>query len=170
MKRRDFLKISGAGALALSCTPRKSTAPAGDGEMVLRTNPNNGDRTSLLGYGCMRWPMVKDEDGRDVIDQAAVNEMVDYAMAHGINYYDTSPVYLQGQSEIAAGEALKRYPRESYYLATKLSNFGDTSPEGSKRMFEESLKNLNTDYIDYYLLHALGSNGRRQEASRRLRP
>lgn len=166
MKRRDFLKISGTGALALSCAPRKSTAPAGDGEMVLRTNPNNGDRTSLLGYGCMRWPMVKDDSGRDVIDQAAVNEMVDYAMDHGINYYDTSPVYLQGQSEIAAGEALKRYPRESYYLATKLSNFGDTSPEGSKRMFEESLKNLNTDYIDYYLLHALGSNGRRSYQAR----
>ena len=165
MKRRDFLKISGAGALALACAPKQRPVeePA---QMQYRTNPNNGDKTSLIGYGCMRWPMVKGEDGKDRIDQEAVNEMVAYAMDHGINYYDTSPVYLQGQSEIATGEALKPYPRESYYLATKLSNFGDTSPEGSRRMFEESLKNLHTDYIDYYLLHALGSSGRRSYQAR----
>ena len=165
MKRRDFLKISGAGALTLACAPKQRPVeePA---QMQYRTNPNNGDKTSLIGYGCMRWPMVKGEDGKDRIDQEAVNEMVAYAMDHGINYYDTSPVYLQGQSEIATGEALKPYPRESYYLATKLSNFGDTSPEGSRRMFEESLKNLHTDYIDYYLLHALGSSGRRSYQAR----
>ncbi len=93
MKRRDFLKISAAGAIALACAPKKSSLeePA---EMQYRTNPLNGDKTSLLGYGCMRWPMVKGEDGKDHIDQAAVNEMVDYAMAHGINYYDTSPAIM----------------------------------------------------------------------------
>ena len=165
MKRRDFLKISAAGAIALACAPKKSSAeePA---EMQYRTNPLNGDKTSLLGYGCMRWPMVKGEDGKDRIDQAAVNEMVDYAMAHGINYYDTSPAYLQGQSEKAAGDALSRYPRDSYYLATKLSNFADSSPEASKKMFEASLVNLHTDYVDYYLLHALGGSGRRSYQSR----
>ncbi|MBR6932234.1 MAG: aldo/keto reductase, partial [Bacteroidales bacterium] len=163
MDRRDFLKISGAGALSLgaaACAP-KNNAPAGDGreEMVLRTNPRNGDKVSLLGYGCMRWPMIKDENGQDVIDQAAVNEMVDYAMAHGINYYDTSPAYLQGQSERAAGIALSRYPRASYYIATKLSNFGDNSREASLQMYEDSFKDLQTDYFDYYLFHSIGRGG-----------
>ena len=161
MDRRQFLKITGAGsALALAgCAPGKSAPETGDGKVVLRTNPRNGDRTSLLGYGCMRWPMIKDADGKDIIDQEAVNEMVDYAMAHGINYFDTSPAYLQGQSERAAGIALSRYPRDSYYLATKLSNFGDTSPEASKRMYAESFRDLLTDYFDYYLFHAIGLGG-----------
>ena len=144
MDRRDFLKISGAGALSLgaaACAP-KTNAPAetGPAEMAIRTNPRNGDRVSLIGYGCMRWPMIKDENGNDIIDQDAVNEMVDYAMAHGINYYDTSPAYLRGQSEQAAGIALSRYPRESYYIATKLSNFGDNSREASLQMYEDSFK------------------------------
>lgn len=69
--------------------------------------------------------MKKGEDGKDHIDQEAVNEMVDYAYRNGVNYYDTSPAYLQGQSEEAAGIALSRYPRESYYIATKLSNFNN---------------------------------------------
>ena len=61
-------------------------------------NPNNSDKVSLLGFGCMRWPMIE-KDGARVIDQEAVNEMVDYALAHGVNYFDTSPAYLMGQSE-----------------------------------------------------------------------
>ena len=163
MDRRDFLKISGAGAVALgtaACAPKKN-APAAEEpeEMVIRTNPRNGDRVSLLGYGCMRWPMIKDADGNDIIDQDAVNEMVDYAMAHGINYYDTSPAYLRGQSERAAGIALSRYPRDSYYIATKLSNFGDNSREASLQMYEDSFKDLQTDYFDYYLFHSIGRGG-----------
>ena len=75
--------------------------------MEYRTAPDGG-KVSLLGYGCMRWPMIKDSEGKDVIDQEAVNEMVDYAYSHGVNYYDTSPAYLQGQSEAAAGTALSR--------------------------------------------------------------
>lgn len=160
MKRRDFIKIGGAAVLTAACAPRiKEEAPVTKG-MEYRTNPINGDKTSLLGYGCMRWPMIPGPDGKDIIDQEAVNEMVDYAMKSGINYYDTSPAYLQGQSEKAAAIALGKYPRDSYYLATKLSNFGDSSPEASKKMFEESLKIFNTDYIDYYLLHAIGGGGR----------
>ena len=161
MDRRQFLKITGAGsALALAgCAPKKAAPAADDAKVVLRTNPRNGDQTSLLGYGCMRWPMIKDAEGKDIIDQEAVNEMVDYAMAHGINYFDTSPAYLQGLSEQAAGIALGRYPRESYFLATKLSNFGDTSPEASKKMYEDSFRHFNTDYLDYYLFHAIGRGG-----------
>ena len=54
---------------------------------------------SLLGYGCMRWQTIKDKNGKEVIDQQSVNELVDYAMAHGVNYFDSAPVYLMGQSE-----------------------------------------------------------------------
>ena len=163
MDRRDFLKISGAAALTAACAP-KGTQPAGADEgpeqMIYRENPKNGDKVSLIGFGCMRWPMVKDASGKDVIDQEAVNEMVDYALEHGINYFDTSPAYLQGQSEKAAGIALSRHPRESYYIATKLSNFGDASAEASIKMYKDSFEQLKTDYFDYYLLHSIGRGGK----------
>ena len=164
MKRRDFIKISGAAALAAACGPKGTQAqPAqeeGPEQMLMRQNPKNGDRISALGFGCMRWPMIKDANGKDVIDQEAVNEMVDYAIEHGINYFDTSPAYLQRQSEKAAGIALSRHPRSSYYIATKLSNFGDASAEASIQMYKDSFKQLQTDYFDYYLLHSIGRGGK----------
>ena len=166
MDRRDFLKISGTGAaglgmMAAGCAPRKVQPQYATGQMVMRENPVNGDKVSLLGFGCMRWPMIKDAAGNDIIDQEAVNEMVDYALEHGVNYFDTSPAYLQGLSERAAGEALSRHPRSSYFIATKLSNFGDHSMEASIKMYEDSFKEMKTDYFDYYLLHSIGRGGRR---------
>ena len=162
MKRREFIIMSGAAAVAAACAPKagKKVSAESPEAMVYRENPRNGDKVSLLGFGCMRWPMIKDAEGKDVIDQEAVNEMVDYAIAHGVNYFDTSPAYLKGQSEKAAGIALSRYPRESYYLATKLSNFGDASPEASLKMYRDSFDQLKTDYFDYYLLHAIGRGGK----------
>ena len=164
MKRRDFIKISGAAAVAAACAPKSAVsganAPASEGKMLTRVNPASGDEVSLLGFGCMRWPMVDDGKGGKIIDQEAVNEMVDYALEHGVNYFDTSPAYLMGQSEKAAGEALRRHPRESYFIATKLSNFGDQSPEASIRMYHDSLEQLHTDYFDYYLLHSIGRGGK----------
>ena len=166
MKRRDFIKISGAATLAAACAPKDARPVAGASrdegpeQMLMRENPKNGDLVSALGFGCMRWPMIKDADGKDVIDQEAVNEMVDYALEHGINYFDTSPAYLQGQSEKAAGIALSRHPRDSYYIATKLSNFGDASAEASIQMYKDSFKQLKTDYFDYYLLHSIGRGGK----------
>ena len=165
ISRRDFLKDVGIGTVALGaaaagCAPkgsRKDDSQAG--KMELRTNPATGDKVSLLGYGCMRWRMKRDENGRQVIDQENVNELVDYAMAHGVNYYDTSPAYLQGQSELAAGIALSRYPRKDYYIATKLSNFGVFSRQGTQDMYYKSFEQLQTDYFDYYLLHAIGRGG-----------
>lgn len=167
MDRRDFLKTAGAGALAVGTTSLtgcsfssdKRTEVSGDAEMQMRTSPKNGEKVSLLGYGCMRWPMKKGEDGKDHIDQEAVNEMVDYAYRNGVNYYDTSPAYLQGQSEEAAGIALSRYPRESYYIATKLSNFNNFTREAGLKMYRDSQNALRTDYFDYYLLHAIGTSG-----------
>ena len=167
MDRRDFLKTAGSGALAVGTTSLtgcsfssdKRAEVSGDASMQIRTSPKNGEKVSLLGYGCMRWPMKKGEDGKDHIDQEAVNEMVDYAYRNGVNYYDTSPAYLQGQSEEAAGIALSRYPRESYYIATKLSNFNNFSREAGLKMYRDSQKALRTDYFDYYLLHAIGTSG-----------
>lgn len=169
--RREFLKKAGSSALAIGglgavagCKGNSSAAPGatakgaeGTGEMTYRTNSVRGDKVSILGYGCMRWPMVKDENGRDICDQEAIDRLIDYAIGHGVNYFDTAPVYLQGQSESATGKSLKRYPRESYYIATKLSNFSNASRENSIEMYRKSLENLQTDYLDYYLLHSLGN-------------
>ncbi len=168
--RREFFKTAGTAALVmggLGCISKGGVAASAAGAesegMTYRTNNGNGDKVSILGYGCMRWPMIKDENGRDIIDQETVNRLVDYAMEHGVNYYDSSPVYLQGQSEKATGIALSRYPRESYFVATKLSNFSNYTKENSIEMYQKSKENFQTDYIDYYLLHSIGDgNGFRQ--------
>ena len=108
----------------------------------------------------MRWPTMKNPDGEgDIIDQEAVNELVDYALAHGVNYFDTSPVYVRGLSEKATGIALSRHPRSSYYVATKLSNFSNFTRENSLLMYRKSFEELQVDYIDYYLLHSIGGGG-----------
>ena len=141
INRRDFFKLAGAGTLASAaalygCSGNKNngeseSAALGEistDKMTYRTNPNTGDRVSLLGYGCMRWPTRKRADGNgDEIDQEAVNDLIDYAIAHGVNYFDTSPAYVQGLSERATGIALKRHPREKFFLATKLSNFSPST-------------------------------------------
>ena len=165
MDRRTFLKAAGTGAAALGINACKETAAkagiadakaeTGPGTMEMRTNPNSGDRVSILGYGCMRWQMKKDENGRDIVNQDSVNELVDYAIAHGVNYFDTSPVYLQGQSEEATAKALLRHPREKYFIATKMSNFQGHSREASLRMYRRSFEIFQTDRMDYYLLHSL---------------
>ena len=169
INRREFIQKAGGTALAvgglgLIAGSGRRSAHAGEvqhpaQEMTYRTNKGNGDKVSILGYGCMRWPMIKDADDKDIIDQDAVNRLVDHAIEHGVNYFDTSPVYLQGQSETATGIALKRHPRESYFIATKLSNFSNHTRENSMLMYRKSFENLQTDYIDYYLLHSIGGGG-----------
>ena len=134
------------------------------GKMTYRINPKTHDKVSLLGYGMMRLPLVGDakmdrDDPQPVeIDQEQVNRLVDYAIDHGVNYFDTSPAYVQGKSEGSTGIALSRHKRSEYFVATKLSNFGEEtwSAEASKAMFANSLKELQVDYIDYYLLHGIG--------------
>ncbi len=171
ISRREFLKIVGistAGAAALAgCGPKGTGASAHDaqgevplGKMEQRTNPKTGEHVSLLGYGCMRWPTLPAPDkGGSVVDQDAVNELIDYAMAHGVNYYDTSPVYVQGWSERSTGIALKRHPRDKFFIATKLSNFSNPTRENSIAMYRRSFEDLQVDYIDYYLLHNIGNGG-----------
>jgi len=166
--RRGFLKLMGAGAGSVMLAGCNSSANVSSdkeeagmtGKMTYRTNPSTGDKVSLLGYGCMRLPVIKN-DNDDQIDQEAVNRSVDYALQHGVNYFDTSPAYCKGASEHAMGIALSRHPRDSYFIATKLSNFApQTWPrERSIEMYRNSLKELQTDYIDYMLLHAIGMDG-----------
>lgn len=173
ISRRSFLKGLGAcgtiiGATLAGC--RRAAREVASGyeagreiptdRMTYRLNHNSGDKVSLLGYGMMRLPSIPGGDGGggSDIDQEGVNRLVDYALAHGVNYFDTSPVYCRGYSEQATGIALSRHPRDSYYIATKLSNFDRStwSREESQKMFEESLEYLRTDYVDYLLLHSLG--------------
>lgn len=74
--------------------PLQSEVPSD--KMTYRTNPKSGEKVALLGYGCMRWPLLPSPDGNgNVVDQEAVNELIDYAIAHGVNYFDASPVYIQ---------------------------------------------------------------------------
>ncbi len=169
ISRKDFLKTLGATAavttIALSgckseTSEQTTTYAEGDipkDKMTYRTNRNNGDSVSILGYGCMRLPH-KD----NAIDQEMVNRLTDFAMEHGVNYYDTAPVYCKGKSEEAMGIALSRYPRDKYFIATKLSNFAEStwSREASMQIYKNSFEYLKTDYIDYYLLHSVGNGSR----------
>nr|WP_320037623.1 aldo/keto reductase [uncultured Bacteroides sp.] len=171
--RRNFLKLLGGGAAVSTaafygCKPGNKT-PTGvasvlhvpTDKMTYRLNPKTGEKVSLLGYGCMRLPTKPTADGqKELIDQEEVNKSVDYALAHGVNYYDTSPMYVQGMSEHAIGIALSRHPRNKYFVATKMSNFDPKtkSKEASIEMYHNSFKELHVDYVDYYLLHALGAD------------
>ncbi len=172
--RRDFLKLLGGGAIASSAllaackkseivnTTSNMEPPIG--KMTYRVDPHTKSKISLLGYGMMRLPVKDDvyttarENKNSEIDQDMVNRLVDYAIEHGVNYFDTSPSYCQGLSERSTGIALHRHPRDKFFIATKLSNFSPEtwSKQASMQMFENSLKELQVDYIDYLLLHGIG--------------
>ncbi|MCI5802056.1 MAG: aldo/keto reductase [Oscillospiraceae bacterium] len=128
--------------------------------MEMRTYREAGPSISLLGLGCMRLPKVCPD--KDDIDFAAAQEMVDYAYAHGVNYYDTAYVYHGGTSEQFIGPALKKYPRDSYYLATKMPGWDLTCREDAVKIFEEQLANCQVDYFDFYLCHSLSESNYRK--------
>lgn len=111
-----------------------------------------GIETSLLGFGCMRFPTTP--DGK--IDEPEAEKMLDKAIASGVNYIDTAYPYHNGESEPFVGKTLKKYDRDSFFLATKLPVWLVNSVDDAKRIFEEQLERLQTDHIDFYLLHALG--------------
>ena len=179
MDRRNFLKIFGCGTVATAsvltgCKPKTENSAVEEykqqveppvGKMTYRTNPISGDKISLLGYGMMRLPSKT--ENKDDYDQDMINRQVDYAIEHGVNYFDTSPVYCQGKSEGCTGIALSRHKRSEYFVATKLSNFHPStqSREASIQMYRNSMKELQVDYIDYYLLHSVG--GGTEEFNRR---
>lgn len=167
MNRRQFLERLGLGsATALSLitvgsvpmigSTRKAGKALDDDvpeqiKMTYRVQNGTGEHISLLGFGMMRLPR----------EQEQVNELVDYALAHGINYFDTAPIYGGGNNETATGNALSRHPRDKYYVATKMSNQNDQlwNFEKAKEMYDNSFRKLQVDYIDYYLLHSVGGGG-----------
>ncbi len=111
-------------------------------------------KLSNLGFGTMRLPVLKDGS----IDQAQVEAMTAYAIEHGINYFDTAYPYHDGNSEISIGKALSKYPRYSYYLATKYPGHQISKSYDPAQSFEEQLKKCGVDYFDFYLLHNVYEN------------
>lgn len=110
-----------------------------------------GKEIPKLGFGLMRLPMLGDD-----IDLEQTKEMVDYFMEKGFTYFDTAYVYINGKSEVAAREAIvKRYPRESFQLATKLPVWMIKTPEDIQPIFDTQLERTGAGYFDFYLLHAL---------------
>ena len=121
--------------------------------MEKRHFANIGKDISLLGFGCMRLPRI-DPDKTD-IDYEAGQAMVDAAIAGGVNYFDTAWPYHEGKSEPFIGHALRHYPRESVYLATKLPVRALKSADDVERIFNEQLERCTVDYFDFYLAHNL---------------
>ena len=159
MSRREFLRRLGIGtgsAIALMAmeplsvlAQREKQVTTTGNRMTYRVQHGTGEQISLLGFGMMRLPNNQDE----------VNQLVDYAIEHGVNYFDTAPMYMRGQSEVLTGNALARHPREKYFVATKMSNQRQFDYDGCVKMYHQSLERLKVDYIDYYLLHSIGGGG-----------
>ena len=117
-----------------------------------------GHKISQLGFGAMRLPQHGTEWGSPLNKEEAI-KLIRKAYESGVNYFDTAYVYGGGQSEIILGEALSIYPRDSYYVATKFPGLhppeGGWTMEKVKETFEEQLKKLNMEYVDFYLLHGI---------------
>ncbi len=158
MSRREFLRKMGLGvgsAVALAALEplnvlaqdKKGATPATN-RMTYRVQHGSGEHISLLGFGMMRLPKSQEE----------VDRLVDYAIEHGVNYFDTAPMYMGGQSEVLTGNTLSRFPRDKFFVATKMSNQNRRfwSFDASKRLYEQSFERLKVDHIDYYLLHSIG--------------
>ena len=120
--------------------------------MEMRQYRDTGVEVSLLGMGCMRLPKLDPE--KPDIDYVKAQEIIDYAYSHGVNYFDTAYVYHGGQSETFIGQALKKYPRESYFLATKMPIWCVKKPEDVERIFNEQLQKCQVEHFDFYLFHA----------------
>jgi len=169
--RRQFLKAAGlgvAGAAALAAGGSHLGLFPGRGEVksalpdiketTYRLNPKNGDKVSLLGFGCMRFPVLPEATAPNSpqIDEAASFRLIDRALEAGVNFFDTSWLYHGGQSEVVMGRALKRHPRDSYFISDKMPPVNPDLAQ-AKEIFQGHLDRLQTDYIDYYLLHSLST-------------
>lgn len=166
ISRRDFLKLLGGGiavttASLSGCDSLKSllgtrsTKGEVSGNLETREHPLSHDRISLWGYSLSRLPHFLDDPENPIHEQRFL-DLVEYAYTHGVNYFETSPDFEGGASERAAGKALCRYPRESYFLATRLTSAATVSLERAAAQYRNSLSELRTDHIDYYLLDATG--------------
>lgn len=114
-------------------------------------NEFKGLSLSALGMGTMRFPVI---DGNDKeIDENAAEQMIDYAMEQGINYYDTAWGYHGGNAELVTGKCLSKYPRDSYYLATKFPGYDLSNMGKAEEIFEKQLEKCRVDYFDFYMFH-----------------
>ncbi len=108
-------------------------------------------KLSVLGMGAMRLPVIDGDDAK--IDEAATEEMVAYAMEHGVNYYDTAWGYHNGNSELVMGKVLSKYPRDKFYFATKFPGYDLSNMPKVKEIFEKQLEKCQVEYFDFYLFH-----------------
>lgn len=110
-------------------------------------------KLSMLGLGTMRLPLLDGDNSK--IDEKATAEMVDYAMEHGVNYYDTAWGYHEGNSEIVMGKVLSAHPRDSFYLASKFPGYDLENFKRIEEIFEKQLEKCGVDYFDFYLFHSV---------------
>ena len=153
MKRREFIINSAlaVGGTALLAGCGKKEVKKAKGQVVRRKFDNT--TMPLIALGCMRLPM---RDGK--IDMVELDKMVEYAMAHGANYFDTAYMYVDGKSENAIGEVLKKYPRESFILTDKNPAYLVNSPSDVHKLFNEQLKKCQVEYFDNYMVHNINKN------------
>ena len=159
MDRREFLK----SALAVAAFAPVTRLVAGNaenaaperGKVTRRRFRDTAVTVPLIGYGMMRLPRVS--PGSQEIDASVGRKLVDRAMAAGINYFDTAYMYHGGRSEVFTGNALKKYSRDSYFLADKMPPWYVREASDVERIFNEQLKRCRTEYFDFYLIHSLGS-------------
>ncbi|MBE5040488.1 aldo/keto reductase [Ructibacterium gallinarum] len=123
--------------------------------MQYRTLKHTGENVSVLGLGCMRFPTI---DGGEKINETEAIKMIRFAIDNGVNYIDTAWPYHGGQSESVVGKALQDGYRDKVMLATKCPVFSLNRPEDFEEIFEKQLEKLQTDHIDFYLMHSLSEN------------
>lgn len=153
MKRREFIinsALAVGGSVLLSGCGKKEIKKS-ENQVVRRKF--DGIDTPLIALGCMRLPM---NNGK--IDMVELDKMVEYAMEHGANYFDTAYMYVEGKSENAIGEILKKYPRESFILADKCPAYLVNSPADVRKLCEEQLKKCQVEYFDNYMVHNINKN------------
>lgn len=154
MKRREFLKtgLIAIGGTALLAGCGKAEIISKEGQISKRKFRDI--EVPLLSLGCMRLPMTKNNE----IDQDELEKMTDWCMRHGSNYFDTAYMYVNGQSEIAIGKALKKYKREDFLLADKSPIYKMREQADVRRIFEEQLEKCQVSYFDFYMCHNINAN------------
>ncbi|MCD7739956.1 MAG: aldo/keto reductase [Candidatus Gastranaerophilales bacterium] len=153
MKRREFIinSVLAIGGTALLTGCGKSEIKQSENKVVRRKFMDID--TPLIALGCMRLPMRDNK-----IDMVELDKMVEYAMEHGVNYFDTAYMYVESKSENAIGEILKKYPRESFILADKCPAYLVKTKEDTRKLCLEQLKKCQVDYFDMYMVHNINKN------------
>lgn len=164
MNRREFLKraltvaaLAPVSRLTAKEGPDGNKSSGGKGKQITRRRyKNTGMTLPLLGFGMMRLPRVTPE--KPDIDYATAEKQIARAMEAGLNYFDTAYFYHDGLSEKCAGDLLTKYPRDSYYLASKMPVRAIKTEADVERIWNEQLKKCKTDYFDFYLVHNLNKD------------